>query len=247
MNNSLSSLISVFILALCLMAGVYFIPWHRINWGKLEIMPSATITVIGEAKTEQLNEIASFSVGVEAIHDDKDTAINDVNQKTAGIINAVKNFGVEEQDIQTQNLSVYQREESYWEGDRQKSRKGQWFVNNSINITLRQAEKASELTQLLSQSGANNIYGPSFRLDDTQETSTQLLEKAMINAQEKAEKVAENSHRSLGKIISVSEGGKQSSYPYAAYAEIGAGGGGAPVEAGSSTVFQSVVVVYELK
>jgi len=243
MKNYLPAIFIVF----GLLAGAYFIPWQNINWGKIEMMPASSITVIGEAKTIQKNQIAQYTAGVSTVNDDKQTAINEVNNKTAALIGAVKNFGVAEEDIKTANLSVYQSEESYWEDGRQKSRKGQWRVSNSITIKLREVDEASALTDVLSQSGATNIYGPNFQMEDTEGAEIGLLGEAIKNAKEKAEKIAAESGKKLGEVISVNEGGSTSyPMPMIAYSERG-GGGGAPVEPGSGTIYKSVTVIFELK
>lgn len=237
-------------LGLVLTAGVltgicFLVPWERVNWGELKLAPAETITVVGTAKTQERSQVASFTAGVNAINDDKETAINEVNQKVAAIIEAVKAFGINEADIQTQNLSIYQQEETFYEEGRQKQRQGQWRVSNSINITLRDVDQASDLAALLTRSGATNVYGPNFRLDDTQEAESGLLDQAIANAREKAEIIAQASDGELGKVISVSEG-YQSSRVYPVMLE-GAGGGGAPIEPGSETISKTVTVVFELK
>lgn len=227
-----------------LLIGAYFIPWRHIDWGTFQIAPAKTITVTGEAESKEKTQVAAFTAGVDAIHDDKDTAVKEVNRKIKDIIESVKSFGIKDEDIQTQNLSVYRTEETYYDEGRQKQRPGQWRVNNSINITLRDVDRASALADLLAESGATNVYGPNFSMEDTKEAEKSLLEGAIANAREKAEVIAKSTGGKSGKIISVSEG----SQPVGIYRPFeGAGGGGAPVEPGSVTVTKFVTVVFELK
>lgn len=210
------------------------------------MQPGEIITVSGEAKKIQKNQIASFTAGVEAVNDKKEVAVKEVNDKVAALITAVKNFGITATDIKTQNASTYQSEETYWDNGVQKSRKGQWRIANSIEIVLRDVDKASQLTDLLNASGATNVYGPNFQMDDTNKVDAELFTKAMDNAREKAEAMAKASGRKLGKVMSVSEGGSVANYPVYAMKE-GMGGGGAPIEPGSATVTKTVSVVFELK
>lgn len=225
----------------------FVLPWNRINWGKFSWQPAETVTVTGEARSIEKNQIASFTAGVEAVKDNKDEAVKEVNGKVEALIKAAKDFGIKAEDITTQNLSIYQSEEMYWDNGVQKSRKGQWRVNNSIEITLREVDKASGLADVLTSSGANNVWGPNFRMDDTNAAETALFDEAMKNAKEKAEAVAKASGRSLGKVLSVNEGsGTSNIFPLYA-AKDGMGGGGAPVEPGSGTVSKSVTVVYEMR
>jgi uncharacterized protein len=224
--------------------GIYLLP--KIDWGILKWLPAESVTVTGEAKTLQKNQIASFSAGVDAVNDSKDKAVAEVNSKMEALLKAITNFGIAKGDVQTQSLSYYQNEESYWDNGVQKSRKGQWRVSNSIEITLREVDKASALADLLAGSGANNVYGPNFQFDDTSEAEKELFSQAVADAKDKAEIIAKSAGRKLGKVISVSEGtGTSNIYPL--FSRGAEGGGGAPMEAGTGTVSQTVTVVFELK
>lgn len=238
--------IIVFKLALVaiFLVGVFTIPWRLINWGKIEILPASTITVSGEAHLEEKSQIATFTAGVTAINDDKETAVSEVNQTIDEIINAVKAFGIAEEDIQTRNLSVNQTQEAFIEDERRKVELGQWRANNTIEITLRDVDKASALADLLSESGATNVHGPNFSLDDTQDSEVVLLEEAIDNAREKADTIAKSSGRKLGKIVTVSEGSQQSSGIFKSLPEVG---GGTPIEPGTETVYKTVTVTFELR
>jgi len=218
---------------------VWVVPWSRINWGKVTFQTPEVVSVSGEAKSQQKNEIASFSAGVMATNMDKNKAIEEVNTKINELIKSVKDFGISAEDIKTQNLSYYQEQ-------RGSQNPGQWQVNNTIEIILREAAKASELTDLLAKTGANNVYGPNFRIDDTNQIEKGLYEIAMQDAREKAESMAKASGRKLGKVLSVSDGGTSTNYPMYLKADSGMGGGAA-TEPGSSTVYKTINVVFELK
>lgn len=241
---SLSSVIvGAFLLGTVLLAGFYFLPWQKINWGKLTLSPAKTVTVTGEAQTKQKNQVATFTAGVSTVNDSKETAIAEVNQKIETIIKASKDFGIKTEDIKTQNLNVYQREETYYEEGRQKSRPGQWNVNNSLEIKLREADRASSFADLLAKSGATNVWGPNFSLDEDERGENSLFEEAFKNAKEKAEIIARANGGKLGKVVSVNEGFR--TVPVFRALE-GAGGGGMPVEPGSSTISKTLTVVFEL-
>lgn len=214
----------------------------------LPFMNHSTITVSGMASSQQASQFAEFSAGVTAINDDKQIAIDEVNQKAEDLIAAVKNFGIEDENIKTENLSVYQMEEPIFEeGLPRKTQQGQWRVTNQIKINLKNIDQASELATLLTNSGATNVYGPNFRTEDTREAEADLLDDAVANAKTKAEKVAQAQGRKLGKVVAIVEGGTTSpGIPRMAMAE-GLGGGGAPVEPGSQKITQTVTVTFEMR
>lgn len=229
-----------------LLLAAYFVPWRNINWGRVAMMPSSTITVTGEAKSDQANQIASFTAGVSQVSDDKDQAVEAVNTTITELTQAIKDFGIDAADIKTQNLSIYQMEEPVTIDGRQRTEPGQWRVSNDITIKLHDINRASELADLLTSSGATNVYGPNFMVVDTSDTETGLTEQAMQDARTKAEAIARTSGKKVGEVINVVEGGTQSVSPL--YAARGMGGGdGTSVEPGTSTVYQSLVVTFELR
>ncbi len=242
----LTTLLAVVLFAAALLIGALILPWNMVRWGKISIEQTPSVTVTGTAKTEEKNQIANFSAGVQSNNDNRDIAISEVNKKIQIIIDSLKTSGINAADIKTQNLNVYQQQETYYEDGRQKTRPGQWSVNNTIEIKLRAADRAGLLADLLTKSGASNIYGPNFTLDDTSEVEIGLLDKALADARKKAEIIARSSGKKLGAIMSVSE--STPSVPLYAYSGRGAGGGGgAPTEPGTGTIQKSIFVTYELR
>lgn len=236
-----------FLLAGLVLIGLSFvIPWSMVDWGTFSLKPASTVTVVGEARSQKKNEIAAFSAGVNAVGDDKERAISDVNAKVGAIIESVKTFGIAPEDIKTQNLSINQNQETYYEDGRQKSRPGQWNVSNSIEIKLRAVDRASALADLLGKSGANNVYGPNFSLDENSTDADSLLADAIENARTKAEEAAKAAGKRVGKIYSITEGAL-SGGPVPLYRMDGIGGGGGGMQPGTGTVGKSVTVTFELR
>jgi len=198
--------------------------------------------VTGEAKTQVKNQIASFTAGVNINKANKDAAVKEVNDKMTKLIEDVKAFGVKAEDIKTQGMSI--NESQNWE-----TKVKEWYASNSIQITLRDVDKASSFADLLAKSGANNVYGPNLMLDESNTAEKALYEEAMADAKEKAELIAKTAGRKLGKVISVMDSNTTDySRPYLMSAKEGLGGAvAAPVEAGATTVSKSMTVVFEMK
>lgn len=242
-NRPLSQLIILpLVLAGTLLVGALFLPWQKTNWGKLQLLPGNTVTVLGEAKTNEKNRVASFSAGVNIVNDNKDVAVKEANEKIELLVKSIKDFGIKSEDIKTQNLNIYQNEETYYDTDnRQKSRPGQWRVSNSIEIKLKDSERAQELADLLTKSGATSVYGPNLTLEDTKDIENSLIKEAIEDAKKKAENIATSSERKLGKVLTVTEGFQTGGV----YSSLDRGGGGG-IEPGTSTVNKTVTVVFEL-
>ena len=210
--------------------------------------PERVVTVTGYAESKEKNQIANFSAGVNAVNDSKEVAVKEVNDKIAVITQSIKDFGVDTADIQTQSMSVYQRQDSIYDNGVQKSKPGQWDVSNTISITLRDVNKAAAMADLLTKSGATNVYGPNFVLDTSTKASDSLVTAAIEDARTKADTMAKASGSKLDRVISVSEGGSSNViYPMMSAKADGIGGGGSSVEPGSSSISKTVTVVWSLK
>lgn len=231
-----------------LAAVIFFFPWKSITWGRIVMEPVRTLTVTGVAESKEKNQIAKFSAGVNAAKDNRDEAIKEVNTKIAAITQGAKDFGIDPSDIITQSMSVNQYSETYYDNGAQRQRPGQWNVSNTIEVTLRDVNRAGALADILSKSGATNVYGPNFQLDTSKKAADKLTEEAIADARTKAEVMAKATGATLGEAISVTEGYQGSGiyYPLARM-DSGGGGGGMPAESGTTTVSKSVTVVWELK
>ena len=228
-------------LAIILLVGIFVIPWRGVSWGVLRTLPANTVVVTGEAKTEQQNQIATYTAGASAVNDDKQTAMNEVNRKMDAIVQALMTFGIRAEDMKTQNLNVNQSEESYYQDGVQKSRPGQWRVSNTVEIKLRDVSRAQGLTDILTKSGATNIYGPNYSLDDTNTAANTLMGKALDDAKAKAALMAGSGGRKLGPVVSIVENYTPQTY-YGGGG--GIGGGGQP---GTNTVTKTLTVTFELQ
>lgn len=224
---------------------VMLLPWRAVNWGAIEMAPARVITVVGEAKSQERSQIATFTASVNIIKDNKDEAITEVNKRMGAIVEAVKTFGIAEADLKTQSLSFNQNEESYYEDGRQKYRPGQWRVGNSVEIVLRDVDKAGKLSELLSQSGATNLWGPNFSFDETGDVQNELIDSVIDDARKKAEIIAKSAGKKLGGVVSVSDTNSTTGGPIF-YGKFEGGGGGGAVEPGTGTIYKALTVTFGL-
>ena len=233
------------------LGGVLLFPWKLVDWGKIRVAEEKTVTVSGYAEGVVENNVASFTASVEAFNDDKEVAVEGVNEGMSNLIEKVKRFGIDEDDIQTQRVSVYQREEYLrdddgWSGE---VREGQWRASNSIEITLREVDRASELATLLSEAGAVDMYGPRLTVDSQgrQIAEKKLMTEAVEDARESAEIMAEAAGRRLGGVVKIAESEVSRIVGLESMMSSSRVGGGIPIETGSSEISKSIVVVFELR
>ena len=194
-----------------------------------------------------MNQKALFTAGVNAVNDSRELATTDVNKKIEAIVAAIKELGIPEEDIKTQNMNIFQNEESYYDGGVQKSRLGQWRVNTTVEITVKDMNVVNTLPSALTAAGANNVWGPNYSLDNTDSQESQLLTEAVDAARIKAEGLALSVGKKLGQVLSITEGTNGILYPaLSGLGGKGAGGGGG-FEPGTGTVQKDVTVTFELK
>lgn len=244
-DTGVAIIIAAIVLGAVLLLGSFVIPWNSVSWGRIKLLPGESITVTGEAKSQQKSQVASFTAGVTSVGDDKTMVINEVNRKVQAIIDAAKAFGIKSDDIKTQNLNVYQNEETYYEDGRQKIRPGQWRVNNNVEIKLRDVDRAAQLTDVVSKAGATNMYGPNFGLDETGDAENGLIDEAMKDARKKAILMAKAANRKIKRVVNIVEG--YVPQPNYFRMEGAGGGGGGGFEPGTGTVSKTLTVTFELE
>jgi uncharacterized protein len=223
------------------------LPWNTITWGQIITKQPNTITVVGTAEKQEANQLASFSAGVEAANLDKAIALNQVQQQMESLIADLKEAGIPEADIKTQNVSVWQSQDQVpMPNGRASTKPGEWRVNNTVEVTVRDATQTEQIQQVLNNSGATNVYGPSYRTDESQ-NGDDLLALAVANARSKAEAVAQAQNMKIVRVVSVNEGGSTGGIMPMAMDAKGLGGGGGPILPGTSTISSSAIVVFEVR
>lgn len=205
---------------------------------------SNRITVSGTSLNSAKNEVATFNVSVTTEDLNKEKAVEETNRKAQSIIDSIKVFGIPEEDIKTQNMNVYQKEEML--SSSQRYEKTNWVADVGVEVTLRDVARADELASMLTSMDISHMYGPNFDLDRTRLDETRLLQMALEDAHEKAGYIARKMNRRLGSVISIVEGGSSySSYYPKSYEASGLGG--SDMEPGTTDVSKSVTVTYRLR
>lgn len=206
-----------------------------------------TITVTGTGKVNMKPEVARFTAGVQKFGSTVSEAMSEEEKATKNIVEILKGSGVKDEDIRTAYFSVWpQTSDTYDSSGVKKTQITGYSVSNSVDVKVRNVDQASNLLGKVISAGANNISGLTFGADDPKEQEAEARQKAVDDAREKAEKMAQAAGRKLGKIISISEGNIPAVPVYKL--EGGGGGGGGPaVETGGLEISQTVTVIFELR
>jgi len=221
------------------------------------------ITVQGLAQENVSNQLAEFSAGIEVIAPTKEQAVNNANQVVDQLLIAVKKFGIAEEDIQTNQVSVYQENkdpivplanpETMISEEIITGKTGDWRANTSISITLRNEQSAllkqesEELLHILNQSQANYVYGPNFRLDEQYVSEGELINSAVADARNKAETIAAKNQQKIVKILEIVENDVSYRSFYSKELAVNSDISATSLEPGSSTLSKTVVVTFQVK
>lgn len=233
--------------------------WFNLNWGRLELGQPSTITVTGQADDLTANQIATFTAGITATDVDRETAVELANTQMTSLIEQIKQFGIPQADIKTENLSVYEytepdkgimpmtTEPMYYPAPDVAGEK-KWQASNSVTVTLRDLARVTELATLLTNAGSATVSGPNLTTDDTTDLDRALLQQAMQDAREKAVMLLEGTGQKVTRIVNVYENDYATPYLYreSMPAAMGVDQSVTPIEPGSQTIYKSVTVVFEI-
>ena len=207
-----------------------------------------TITVVGEGTVRIKPDMAQANIGVEVMESSVQEASSSATATMESVLATLQQQGIEEQDIQTSGFSIWVDRPYGPEG--LPSDNPVYRVNNNVAVTIRDLSSVGGVLDAAIAAGANNIYGITFGLDDPSQVESEAREKAVANAQAKAQELAELNNLQVSDVLSVSEvvGTAAGYYPGSFgqdAAAFGMGGGGAgPISPGELTFTMQLQIVY---
>lgn len=203
----------------------------------------STISVSGSGTADTVPDIVDIQLGVDTIENEPATAVSKNTELMNEIMGVLKIIDISSEDVQTVFYSMWV-EDVYDESGPTGERR--YHVTNQVNVRLDDLTQTGILLEEAISAGATTIAGITFGVADTTELEQAALDNAILDARQKAERIASDMGVELGSVISVSEGG--ASYPLVPYyGEKGlGGGGGVPVSEGQFSVSMAVQIVFEL-
>jgi uncharacterized protein YggE len=172
------------------------------------------IWVSGEGKITAVPDIALINLGVEVQGEDVAVAQAEANETMEQVIQALKDLGINEEDIQTTYFNISQV--TQWDYDKQDENIIGYRVTNTVTVKVRQIDKVGEVIDAAVAAGGNliRISGITFSIDDPSSYYEQARTLAIGYAKAKAEQLASEAGINLGKITYMSENSYFSGYNY---------------------------------
>src|SRR3990170_5338426 len=235
------------IVVLLILFGAFWLkPWQT--------KPTETISVTAEGKAQTAPNVATITATIETKNKNLDQARAENEQKVSTIVAKLKDLGVKEKDIKTQNISGgpgYQvmdtpQTQIYPIPPRPNTNS----FSASLEITIRNFDIADEVLAVLTQNGASNLYGPNLTLDENaqEEIKSKARENAVSSARKKAEELAKLSGRKLGKAVKIEEvGDVVFPQPFYAQSELDLKQKASLIQPGQNEVTINLAVDFELK
>jgi uncharacterized protein YggE len=207
--------------------------------------PVRSLSVSGNGEAHLAPDIAFIYIGV---HTEKLTAAEAVAENTTqteAVIEAIREFGIAEEDIRTMNFSI-------WPIERYDPQTGQptgektYAVDNTVYVTVCELDTLGDLIDTAIQAGANTVNSVQFDVEDKDAALQAARAEAVQDAQAKAQELAEASGVTLGELQTINF---IDSPMYPIFD--GKGGGGAsevaaavPIQPGQLTFTVTVNVTY---
>lgn len=159
-----------------------------------------TINVTGMGETEIAPDTGNLSLGFRTVDADLGKAKADMTAKMDALIEALKQFNISEKDIQATQLYIYP---NYKTNDDGKTTLQAYDVSRSITVIFKDMSQTDAILDAGIKAGANTFNGLNFSYSKENELKLQALEKAIQNAANQADFIAENLGVKRGKVMHV--------------------------------------------
>ncbi len=209
-----------------------------------------SITVTGFGSVVGMPDIAYLSLGVNSSDQDITAALNDNNQRIEAVKAVLIDNGVAAEDIRTEYFNIYHEKGYPPEISGPTGDEGQAFyrINHVLYVVVRNPDNLADLLGTAVEAGANTVNSASFDIADRSTLEAEARIKALNDARDRAQQLADELGVELGEAMSVTERGNFYGSPEYASGVYGGGGGGAapPISQGSLTVRMALEVSFTI-
>lgn len=213
-----------------------------------------TVSVQGEGEVVAAPDVAKFTFSVNASAESVEAAQQLSAESMNKALDYLKDNNIDEKDIKTTNYYVSPK---YSYGDcrgyncpPQEPVVIGYDVNQSVEVKVRETNKAGEILSGIGTTGVTNISGLQFTIDDEDDLREEARTKAVQDARAKAEQLAKDLGVKIKKVVSFSEDSGFYPYPeaYGMGGDVAVKSSAAPsLPTGENTITIRVYVTYEIK
>jgi uncharacterized protein YggE len=211
--------------------------------------PSArTITVVGQGTVSVKPDLALANLGVETVAATVAEAVQENNTRMAAILAKLKALNIPDKDIQTSGFSISSYDPGMPKATPGGAESSQYRVSNTVAVKVRQIEQLGTVLDGAIEAGVNQVYGVNFTVEDPHSLQGQAREKAVSDAEARAEALARLANVKVGQVLAMSESGAGVPAVFAdAYAFAKGAGPSMPLSPGEVQVSYQVQVTYAIE
>jgi uncharacterized protein len=208
-----------------------------------------TISVTGKGEVLVKPDIANFSFTVSEEGSAVAVAQDKANKKMEAILEFLKKNAINESDIKTSAYNIYPRYDYRPYG---KQTLAAYVVSQTIDVKVRRLEDAGKLLSGIGEFGAIQVSGLTFSVDKEDELVREARNKAIQDAREQANILAESLGVKLGKITAFYETSPYQPRPLYYKDSVSLGSEGAAnqstqVPGGESEITSTVSITYQIR
>lgn len=215
------------------------------------------ITVTGKGEILAVPDVATFSFGAQTVSESVASAQQVVTQRINKAIDILKAAGIDEKDIKTTSYYInphYQYKPcTQYSCPSSNGTLTGYDVSQTVEVKVRDTSKAGELLTKLGGAEITNLSGLTFTVDDVEKIQAEARSKAIIDAREKAKKLAKDLDVDLGDIVSFYDNycdgycGESPMYAKNMSLEMSGMGGDIPqIPVGENKFVSNVSIVYQV-
>jgi hypothetical protein len=186
-------------------AGTLMLPAHTLAAAEIEIEAEGPVVELSVFESVSVApDIATIGAGVSTEASTATEALRQNSAEMQKVIARIKALGVQDKDIQTTGIDLNARYDYDQEARRQVFRGYQ--ASNRVSLILRKIDEAGELLDALVASGATDLSGPSFSIENDEAAKDAARKRAFDRAFVRANAYAEMLGYDGAKVLAISEG-----------------------------------------
>lgn len=162
------------------------------------------LSVSAQAEASRTPDVATLSTGVVTQAADANAALRANAEQMNKVMAAIRAAGIDGKDVQTSGINVNPQ---YRYAENQPPAITGYQASNTVSIKVRDIARLGEVLDGLVASGANQVNGPSFEIDQPEAVYDEARRAALDKAQRRAEMYAKSLGMRVRRIVSISEGG----------------------------------------
>ena len=211
-----------------------------------------TVSGLGEVTAEP--DLAVITTGVVTSAPTAREAVTANTQAMNGVLGRLKEMGIADRDLQTSDFSITPQYQHFRGQNGQPApppRIVAYEVRNTLRVRIRELESTGAILDAVVSDGANQVSGIGFSIDDPTALMQKARRRAVSDARDRAEVLADSLGVALGRIVSVSEGQMRPPVPQPRMARMemamAADAGPVSVEAGEQLLTATVTITWEIE